>query len=220
MLDGAIRRNENTPQNAWRPGVVHAMTFVHGGDSPDFAPDEALAEQIRTGGDAAAAFTAIVARYRGRITALARRLLVGAGVDEADDVAQEVFVAVYRNRRTLRPGEPFRPWLYRIAVNRCVDRMRAAARRPAPAALASTSEPRSEQGDPLESVLADEREARLQAAVEALPAPYRTVFVLRHVDDLSYQEIASATGLPESTVKTHLFRARARLRSALTGYLE
>jgi RNA polymerase sigma-70 factor (ECF subfamily) len=192
---------------------------VSRGEPGDPTADEALAGRVRTTGDSAA-FAALVARYRGRITALARRMLAISGQDEADDIAQDVFLSVYQHRQTLRPGEPFRPWLYRIAINRCRDKMRSAARRPAPAALDTISEPVSAEGDPVATVLADEREKRLQAAVADLPLHYRSVFLLRHIDDLTYQEIASATGLPESTVKTHLFRARARLRESLTGYLE
>jgi len=98
--------------------------------------------------------------------------------------------------------------------------MRAAARRPASALQPESLEPESRICDPVASILAGEREKRLESAVADLPAPYRAVFVLRHAEELSYQEIAAVLGLPESTVKTHLFRARARLRDALKGYLE
>jgi len=183
--------------------------------------DEALAERVRTGGDAVA-FAVLVTRYRGRLVALARRMLAeGQGeAEEAEDVAQEAFVAAYDKRASFRRGEPFRPWLYRIAVNRCLDRLRARGRRPAMSDFDSLPEPVSPGAEPLETLLADERDARLQEAVAGLPPKLRAVFLLRHLDDLSYDEIAVATGLPMGTVKTHLFRARAHLRQALTGYLE
>ena len=193
------------------------LEAVNDGDS-----DEALAERVRAGGDAAA-FAVLVTRYRGRLVALARRILSegsGGESDEAEDVAQEAFVAAYDKRAGFRRGEPFRPWLYRIAVNRCLDRLRARSRRPAVSDLGSVPELGEPSADPLGMILADERDARLQEAVAGLPPKLRAVFLLRHLDDLSYDEIAAAMGLPMGTVKTHLFRARAHLRQALTGYWE
>ncbi len=181
------------------------------------AGDEALAERVRASGDAAA-FSLLVHRYRGRVIALARRMLTGSNSDEAEDVAQEVFVAAFDKRASFRRGEPFRPWLYRIAVNRCLDRLRSQSRRPATLDIGSVPEPSLRGADPIDALLAEEGEARLREAVAALPPKLRAVFVLRHLDDLSYEEIAQASGLPLGTVKTYLFRARADLRAALAEY--
>lgn len=182
--------------------------------------DEALAERVRAGGDTAA-FAQLVARYRGRLIALARRMLARnpGDPDEAEDVAQEVFVAAYDRRATFRSGEAFRPWLYRIAVNRCLDRLRARTRRPTWEGLADLPDPIALSTGPLDTLLAGEWEAHLQAAVAALAPKHRAVFILRHLDDLTYEEIAAATNLPLGTVKTYLFRARAQLRQDLTEYL-
>ncbi len=184
----------------------------------DGSEDESLAERVRSSGDVAA-FSMLVIRYRGRLVALARRMLPGSSSDEAEDMAQEAFVAAYAKRTSFRKGEPFRPWLYKIAVNRCLDRLRALSRRPVTIEISSLSEPKTFGNGPEELLLSTENEARLQAAVAALPPKLRVVFVLRHLDDLSYDEIAAATGLPLGTVKTHLFRARAELRTALAEYL-
>ena len=181
--------------------------------------DEALALRVSASGDGGA-FAVLVTRYRGRLVALARRML-GGNADEAEDVAQEVFVAAYHARQRYRRGEPFRSWLYRIAVNRCIDRQRAQSRRPGMSAIeAMPVEPVDPGPGPLGELLGDERDEHLQAAVDALAPKYRAVFLLRHLDDLSYEEIAAATELPIGTVKTHLFRARAQLREALKGLLE
>jgi RNA polymerase sigma-70 factor (ECF subfamily) len=181
--------------------------------------DEALALRVSLSGDGGA-FAILVNRYRGRLIALARRML-GGNAEEAEDVAQEVFVAAYHARERYRRGEPFRSWLYRMAVNRCIDRQRAQGRRPSTAALdALVHDPIDPGGGPLDTLLGDERDGSVQAAVDALPPKYRAVFLLRHLDDLSYEEIAAATELPLGTVKTHLFRARAQLREALKGLLE
>ena len=198
--------------------ILHSMTGSGRDSTADDTGDEALAERVRASGDVAA-FSVLVTRYRGRLVALARRMLTGSNSDEAEDVAQETFVAAYDKRNSFRPGEPFRPWLYRIAVNRCLDRLRAQSRRPATVEIGSLPEPALSGGDPVQALLSSETEARLREAVAALPPKLRAVFVLRHLDDLSYDEIAAATCLPLGTVKTHLFRARAELRAALTGYL-
>ncbi len=181
--------------------------------------DEALAERVRASGDRAA-FALLVMRYRVRIVALARRMLAGRSAEESEDVAQETFLAAYEKRQMFERGLPFRPWLYRIAVNRCLDRLRAESRRPALLDWEAVPEPPQSQDDPLERLLASEGERLLDAAVSALPPRLRAVFLLRHLDALSYEEIAAATGVPVSTVKTHLFRARIQLRAALSEYLD
>jgi len=202
---------------AW--GIITRMTSSRRDAAREEASDEALAERVRASGDVAA-FGVLVTRYRARVVALARRMLAPTSVDEAEDVAQEAFVAAYDKRLSFRRGEPFRPWLYRIAVNRCLDRLRAQSRRPLLLEIAAVPEPAGEGGDPLEALLTEEGEQRLSAAVAALPPKLRAVFLLRHGDDLSYDEIAAAVGVPLGTVKTHLFRARALLRAALSEYLE
>ena len=186
----------------------------------DDGSDEALAERVRASGDRAA-FSLLVTRYRGRIVALARRMLAAQSADEAEDVAQETFLAAYEKRNSYGRGQPFRPWLYRIAVNRCLDRLRAESRRPAPLHWDSLPEPMAAtEADPLDALLADEGERHLATAVAALPPKLRAVFLLRHLDALSYDEIGEVTRVPVSTVKTHLFRARVLLRTALAEYLD
>ena len=207
------------PDWALKSGILERMAGSRGDAVREDSSDEALAERVRADGDVAA-FSDLVTRYRARVTALARRMLTASSSDEAEDVAQEAFVTAYDKRATFRRGEPFRPWLYRIAVNRCLDRLRAQSRRPIFVEIGSVTEPAGSEGDPLESLLSEEGEERLAAAVAALPPKLRAVFLLRHLDDLSYDEIAAAAGVPLGTVKTHLFRARAQLRAALAGYLE
>jgi len=180
--------------------------------------DEMLAERMRLRGDTEA-YAALIDRYRVRLLALARRMLGGSS-EEAEDVVHEALVAAYHRRQTYRSGEVFRPWLYRITINRCVDRLRVKSRRPSSISLDDQPEATAASAGPLDSLLAQERERQLQQAVEGLPPKYRAIFLLRHLDDMSYEEIARATEIPLGTVKTHLFRARAQLREALQGYLE
>ena len=204
-----------------RSGIMRSSASGRTGSLESSPSDEALADRVRRSGDIAA-FGQLVDRYRTRVVALAWRMLVsGSGTeDEAEDVAQEAFVTAYDKRASYRSPTPFRPWLYRIAINRCRDRLRARARYPAPHRMDDFPEPVEPDSDPLHAVLTEEWEARFQQAVAGLPPNYRAVFLLRHMDDLSYEEIAAATDLPLGTVKTHLFRARAQLRRELTGYLD
>lgn len=202
-----------------QPGLFQYRAGSRDVSVSDGSEDDALAERVRSSGDVAA-FSTLVTRYRGRLIALARRMLPMSSSDEAEDIAQEAFVAAYAKRTSFRRGEPFRPWLYKIAVNRCLDRLRALSRRPVTIEIGCLSEPKVFGNGPEELLLLNESEARLQAAVAALPPKLRVVFVLRHLDDLSYDEIAAATGLPLGTVKANLFRARAELRTVLTEYLK
>ena len=206
------------PEQALGWGIITPMAGSRQDAAREAASDEVLAERVRATGDVAA-FGLLVTRYRARVVALARRMLVAHTSDEAEDVAQEAFVAAYDKRESFRRGEPFRPWLYRIAVNRCLDRLRAQSRRPVVVEMTAVPEPVLAGGDPVEALLTEEGETLLSAAVAALPPKLRAVFLLRHLDDLTYEEIAIAVGVPLGTVKTHLFRARAQLRAALSEYL-
>ena len=122
---------------------------------------------------------------------------------------QDAFVSAYDNLSSFRRGSTFRPWLYKILVNRCIDRLRASQR-------TSVSEDLDFYADtspgPLETTVKNDQIRRISQAVSLLPPNLRIVFLLRHMEDLSYAELSKVTGLPEGTVKTHLFRARARVR--------
>ena len=210
----------------WKPmsdgmpefGIREAEKTADRGGAREHPSDESLAISVRDTGSTSA-FGVLVTRYRARITGLARKMMGTGHADEADDIAQEVFVAAYVHRASFRPGAPFKPWLYRIAVNRCLDRLKSRARQPHITDWENAPEPitRDEQ-EPLSNYLAGELDSVLQRAVDALPVNHRAVFVLRHIDELSYEEIAEATNQPIGTVKTNLFRARAELRRGLSGY--
>ena len=182
----------------------------------DEASDEALAERVRLSGDVAA-FAVLVARYRSRVIALSRRMLGPGGWDEGEDVAQEAFVAAYDKRASFGAASRSAPG---CIASPSTAAWTACAPRPAARARGYRQLCRSRAlsgGDPMDALLAEESEARLEEAVAALPPKLRAVFLLRHLDDLSYDEIALATGLPMGTVKTHLFRARAQLRAGAGG---
>jgi RNA polymerase sigma-70 factor (ECF subfamily) len=128
---------------------------------------------------------------------------------------------VYRALPTARLDVPLRPWIYRIARNRCLDLLKR--RRPVPFAELVPTEGDDDTGpdvpdaDPLPEELAERADLQrlLEAAIAALAPPYREVVALRYTSDLQFGEIADVLGLPENTVKTRFQRAKAALRVAL-----
>ncbi len=172
--------------------------------------DEQLVSAFRAGSDDA--FRVIHDRYRGRLLAYARQMLRGSGGD-AEDAMQDVFVRAFRSLRATNRPILLRAWLYRIAHNRCIDELRRPIAVPteldgetprAAAALTNTQDP---------SVVAERSEilARLVDDVRTLPAPQRSVLLMRELQGMSYQELADALGVSIPAVKSLLLRARTGL---------
>ncbi|MGH9317354.1 MAG: RNA polymerase sigma factor [Thermoanaerobaculia bacterium] len=189
----------------------------------DSGPDEArLIEEVRAG--KSESFEYFVRRYQRRITRVAYRLLRDTG--EADCAAQESFLRAYQNLRDFRKGSTFETWLTRICINWCKDRLRR--RRlvlyfhQAPAGSGEESGPRevpAHRGpSPERRAMSREIRQRLREAMEALSPRQRTIFVLKHFEELSIPEIAELTGLDSGTIKSHLFRAAHKLRQRLGDF--
>ena len=165
------------------------------------------------------AYRELVERESGSVIRTCHRIL--GDLAEAEDVAQEAFVTAYRALGAWRADGPFGAWLARIAVR--LATRRASTRRQVvwiePGDQASV--PASGDGmvagrtDPLQATLRGEREAAVRTAVAELREPYREVVALRFFAERSLQEIADTTGRPLGTVKTHLRRGLALLRSSL-----
>jgi RNA polymerase sigma-70 factor (ECF subfamily) len=177
--------------------------------------DEALVRRAQTGD--AEAFSALVVEHQQFVYNLALRVVGNA--HEAEDIAQESFVRAWLALPNFRGQAQFRTWLYRIATNLCCNRLPRLRRD----LLAMGEEeaadlPGEPEGDPAASVEAGERRAFLHRQIAALPESYRLVVGLRYQQEMSYEEIAVALSLPVGSVKTGLFRARARLREALREY--
>ena len=156
-----------------------------------------------------AAFEAIVRRYERVLFAVARRML--GNYEDALDATQNAFIGAYRGLDTFDPPRRFFSWIYRIAVNECLNARRA--RRP-DAPLPDEVEAPSETG-PFAGVEQSERSGAIDAALVRLSEDHRLVVVLRHFADLSYGEISDVIGVPEKTVKSRLFEARQRLGELL-----
>ena len=185
--------------------------------APMLATDESLASRCQLGDDLA--FEELVARYHRPLYQFTYRLLGRA--EDAEDATQDTFIQVYRALPTARLDVPLRPWIYRIARNRCLDLLKR--RQPVPfAELAPTdgddgTGPDVTDTSPLPEELAERADLQrlLEAAIAALAPPYREVVALRYTSDLQFGEIADVLGLPENTVKTRFQRAKAALRIAL-----
>lgn len=137
---------------------------------------------------------------------------------EAEAITQEAFLRAWENLPRSKTDRPFRPWLVQIAVNVARDALRQS--RPLDFADLPEGEPEGISTDapgPEERVEETEALVRLAAAVQALPAPYRMAIALRYEAEMSYEDIASALDLPLNTVRTHLRRAKARLREVLAA---
>jgi RNA polymerase sigma-70 factor, ECF subfamily len=163
-------------------------------------------------------FSLLVERYQDRVYNLAFRLLGNA--DDALDASQDAFVSAYAALSRFDPARPFVPWLFRIVTNACYGILRK--RRPdlsfetmeEQQAIPATAVTAPE-ADPQRQVLSAIRDEEIQHAVLALAEPFRTVMLLRYMEEMSYEAIAVALELPIGTVKTYLHRARQRLRTAL-----
>lgn len=159
-----------------------------------------------------AAFAQLMYRYAGAVYNLAYRMLGNA--EDAEDASQEIFLRAYTRLESYDRTRRFSTWLLSIGSNYCIDRLRR--RRFAWMTLddAAYALPSTEPG-PERSALSNEQRQLVQQALHQLPEHYRLVTVLRYWQDLSYDEICQITGLPESTIKTRLHRARHMLAAAL-----
>jgi RNA polymerase sigma-70 factor (ECF subfamily) len=138
--------------------------------------------------------------------------------DAVDDVAQQVWAAVWTRMGELRDSRRWRPWLYRLTHNAAIDAHRTRVRRRVMIASAPLPPP-AENGTPAPPQQLSDAEQRkaVMMAIQALPALYREPFVLRHLLDWSYRQIGQAMDLPVDTVETRLVRARRMLREMLDG---
>ena len=171
------------------------------------------------------AFNELVELYEARVFRLVLRML--GRRDEAEDMAQEVFVQIFKAVGTFRGDSKLSTWIYRVSVNLCKNRMKYLARR------------HSDGEDELESVVEraalDEAkgvtfgdvaqpdrmvegyqiERVVQVCIAELDPDFREVLILRDLEDLSYEELSEITGLPDGTVKSRLHRARSMLKASV-----
>jgi RNA polymerase sigma-70 factor (ECF subfamily) len=188
----------------------------------DTRRDETLAFETQQGNTDA--FAVLVERHKGRVY----RTLYQVVGDEQDaqDLAQEVFLKVYRSLAGYRGDAAFTTWLHRLTVNLALDWLRARKRRPLQVPLEPPPERElrpaphlaSHAEGPEEAALRDERRQQLQTAIRELPDDYREVVLLYHFHHLSYQQIADRLEAPVRTIETRLYRAKQLLKKLINGY--
>ena len=180
-------------------------------------PDEAelLARSIRQDHHA---FTVLVERHTGPIFNLVARMVGGAS--DAEDLAQETFIAAFKALPAFRAEAKFSTWLYRIAVNKCRDWLRARQ-----AAPLQQDEERDHQSHeraidprtPEQDLSRKQMAEHLELAIAALPPLYREAFILKHIDGLNYEDMSDILNVSRDTLKMRVYKARIRLYRDLVG---
>jgi RNA polymerase sigma-70 factor (ECF subfamily) len=175
-------------------------------------------------------FAEIVARHQRRASRIAYHYLRDAA--EADEAVQDAFVKAFTHLGTFREELPFEVWFTRILINGCLDRIKARSRRdrwivPLAAAWDGSAPDRSHVDraasagpSPEAALLAKEQRRLLGRALDRLPERQRMVFMLSQYEGHSSREVSAMTGLTESTVRVHLFRAIRKLRKLLAAEAE
>ena len=198
-----------------------------GGDASSATDDELVA---RARDKDFAAFEDLLGRYEDKVFRLANRIV--RNETDAKEILQETFVSIWRKLDTFKGDSQFGSWVYRIATNAALMRLRAHRRHPEVSTeelpigyLDNYGQPLPTGADnwskrPDDELQSSELRAHIQAAVDALPDIYRTVFVIRDIEGLSTEETAEALGISIPTVKTRLHRARIALRDSIGGYFD
>ena len=174
-----------------------------------------------------AAFEQLVDRYEDKVYRLAFRFV--RNETDAKEIVQDTFLSVWRKLDTFKGDAQFSSWVYRVAANTALMRLRAQRRHPEisteelPVGYLDNYGQLPPPGEnwakrPDDELQSDELRRRIQAAVDDLPEIYRTVFLVRDVEGLSTEETAEVLGISIPTVKTRLHRARIALRDAIGDY--
>jgi RNA polymerase sigma-70 factor (ECF subfamily) len=160
-------------------------------------------------------FEELVRRYQRPISAYVYRMV--GDYESALDLTQEIFIKIYGSLSRYRPEFKFSTWIYKIAHNAAIDHLRRNAGRERSLTNGTESDnydlPIESEGlSPEQQSEREEQRMEIENVVRSLPTAYRELIVLRHSQDLTYEEIVEVTGLPLGTVKNRLFRARDMMR--------
>ncbi|HYF15750.1 MAG TPA: sigma-70 family RNA polymerase sigma factor [Phycisphaerales bacterium] len=210
--------DRNATQSKPTPAVVPAMDGAARADSPE--SDAALVAGLKSGDPRA--YERLVREVGPRLLATAQRML--GNEDDARDALQDTFLSAVRNISRFDEKSRLSTWMHRIAINASLMKLRTRRRKPAASLDELTerarSDGRGELGisswrEPLPSDIDDGTRAAVRELIETLPDEYRTVLLLRDVEDLDTREAATVLQISESAVKTRLHRARQALRELL-----
>lgn len=168
------------------------------------------------------AYKNLLENYRGAIYNLLYKMV--RNKEETEDLVQEAFMKAFKALPSFNEEYAFSTWLYKIAVNNCIDHMRKKKLQ-----TYSINKPvQSKDGEldrefpdtsmsPDKSILSDERASIIETAIDELPENYKTAIILRHSEEKSYEEISKILNIPLGTVKARIFRAREMLKKKLKG---
>lgn len=184
------------------------------------ASDQSLVQRVQQGDRRA--FDVLVLRYQQRIVKLIMRYVHDPV--EAQDVAQEAFIKAYRALPTFRGDSAFYTWLHRIAINTAKNHLVSLKRRPVDYSL-DLQDPENyeanarlrDEDSPEGLVMQQELQQVVAQAIASLPEELRTAIMLREIDGLSYEEIASTMECPIGTVRSRIFRAREAIDSSIAA---
>jgi RNA polymerase sigma-70 factor (ECF subfamily) len=174
--------------------------------------DEALVAAAREGD--VRALETLILRHESRVLRVLRFL--GVGREDRQDLAQDVFLRVFRGLSGFRPGFIFEAWLYRVTVNAAFDHRAGESRRTQVIAPFDEGS-ESVAGDGISPQDLTLLRSRLESALETLSDRERAVFVLKEIEGLDTAQVARGLGLNQITVRRHLGRARGRLKRSLSG---
>lgn len=192
--------------------------------SANLDPDAALMLRVREGDRAA--FEALVEKYKQPVINLVARTL--NDLTEAEDIAQHVFVQVFKSAHRYEVTAKFSTWLFTIARNLSLNEIRRRSRHPASSldeTYADDEEhpvrqaPDTKTAGPTEQILSRELEAKVEEAIAALPEKQRTALLMCRHEEFSYEEIAAVVGCSLSATKSLIHRARETLKERLKPYL-
>jgi RNA polymerase sigma-70 factor (ECF subfamily) len=186
-------------------------------------PDAELVRRVAAGD--AQAFEALMRRHNGALFRVARAIL--ASDPDAEDALQDAYLAAFLHSDSFRGESSVATWLTRIVVNQAIARRRrrTAGRVVVPMAATPEHAPAAEDlvdeaPSPEDETIRGDVRRLLERKIDALPEPFREVLMLRDIGDLSVEETAECLAIPPATVRTRLFRARARLRESLARELD
>lgn len=203
-----------------RTGIAALRTALFPSRSSVESEDRLVARRVADGDRAL--FEALMRRHNRRLYRLARATLRDDA--EAEDALQDAYLSAYRSIAQFRGDASLSTWLARMVLNECFARLRKNARRQNAAPMTRADDVEAIAGDdrdsPERTVGRAQMRTLIESKLDALPADFRTVFVLRAVEELSVEETALYLGIPEATVRSRLFRARSLLRESLSRELD
>ncbi len=171
--------------------------------NPSSLTDEEIIEKIK--GGSIELFEAIVTRYQRKLINYIYRMI--SDFDSAMELSQDVFIKVYNSLDKYNPSFKFTTWIHRIASNATIDWMRKKK--------IDAYSLDGNDNDDMPSL--GQLQARIENAIDELPFIYKRLIILRHINELSYEEISTAVSLPLGTVKNRIFRGREMLKAKLNG---